>query len=212
MFICVHLWFHFSVLISDHLRNAKMFEPIFKNFIKHIVLDESEIAYVKSILQHKMIRKNDYLLRPGDVCRGVSFVAEGCLRVYYADAEGKEHILHFAFEDWWATDTASFYAQTPAALTIDALEDTKVIQIAYQDLEKLYEKIPKFERFFRILTQNAYAMQQQRIIANLSQSAQERYAQFKKTHPKLSRRIAQKHIAAFLGITPEFLSMLRKKK
>ena len=189
-----------------------MFEQILKNFAKHITLDEPEIAYVQSILRRKAIMKNEFLLRPGDICRTINFVSQGCLRVYYIDAEGKEYILHFAFEDWWAVDTVSFYSQTPAVLTIDALENTEVFQIAYQDLERLYEKIPKFERFFRILSQNAYAMQQRLIIGNLSQSAEERYRQFRRQFPKLSRRIAQKHIAAFLGITPEFLSMLRKKK
>lgn len=189
-----------------------MFEPIFKNFAKHIVLDESETAYVKTILRHRVIEKNDYLLRPGDVCRAVSFVLKGCLRIYYADAEGKDHISHFSFENWWAVDTTSFYSQTPAVLTIDALEKTEVFQISYDDLEKLYEKVPKFERFFRILTQNAYVLQQRRNISNLSQTAEQRYEQFKKTYPKFHRRIAQKQIASFLGITPEFLSMLRKKR
>jgi len=189
-----------------------MFEPIFKNFARHVVLDDPEIDYVKSILRHRVVEKNEYLLRPGDVCGTMNFVLKGCLRIYYADPEGKEHISHFAFEDWWAVDTTSFYSQTPAVLTIDALEKTEVYQISYFDLEKLYEKVPKFERFFRILAQNAYVLQQRRIIANLSQTAEQRYKEFKKTYPKFHRRIAQKHIASFLGITPEFLSMLRKKK
>jgi CRP-like cAMP-binding protein len=189
-----------------------MFEPILANFAKHIALDETETEHVLSILKHRVIKKRDFLLRAGDVCRAVSFVAQGCLRVYHLDAQGDEHISHFAFEDWWAADTASFYSQTPAFYSIDALEDTEVFEIGYQDLESLYEKVPKFERFFRILTQNGYIIQQRRITSRLSQSAEERYEKFKQLHPKLSRRIAQKHIASFLGITPEFLSMLRKKK
>lgn len=189
-----------------------MFELILANFAKHIVLDRAETEYVLSLLKHRKIKKNDALLRAGDVCRSISFVAQGCLRIYHLDAEGGEHISHFAFEDWWAADTASFYLQTPAFYSIDALEDTEVFQIGYQDLEDLYERVPKFERFFRILVQNGYVIQQRRITSSLFQSAEERYERFKKLHPKLSRRIAQKHIASFLGITPEFLSMLRKRK
>src|SRR6185369_14382932 len=110
-----------------------MFEPIFKNFARHVVLDDPEIDYVKSILRHRVVEKNEYLLRPGDVCGTMNFVLKGCLRIYYADPEGKEHISHFAFEDWWAVDTTSFYSQTPAVLTIDALEKTEVYQISYFD-------------------------------------------------------------------------------
>ena len=189
-----------------------MFEPILANFAKHIVLDQAETASVLSILKHRKIKKKDFLLRAGDVCRSISFVAKGILRVYHLDAQGDEHISHFAFEDWWATDTASFYSQSPAFYSIDALEETEVFEIGYRDLENLYEKVPKFERFFRILAQNGYVIQQRRITSSLYESAEERYEKFKKLHPKLSRRIAQKHIASFLGITPEFLSMLRKKK
>lgn len=189
-----------------------MFEPILANFAKHIALDQAETEHVLSILKHRKIKKKEFLLRAGDVCPSLSFVAKGILRVYHLDAQGGEHVSHFAFEDWWAADTASFYSQTPAFYSIDALEDTEVFQIGYRDLESLYEKMPKFERFFRILTQNGYIILQRRITSSLSQSAEERYEKFKKLHPKLSRRIAQKHIASFLGITPEFLSMLRKKK
>ncbi len=189
-----------------------MFEPILANFAKHIALDQAETRYVVSILKHRKIKKKTVLLRAGDVCRSLSYVVKGCLRIYHLDAEGDEHISQFAFEDWWAIDTASFYSQTPAFYSIDALEDTEVFEIGYQDLENLFKKVPKFERFFRILTQNGYIIQQRRINSSLSESAEERYEKFKKIHPKLSRRIAQKHIASFLGITPEFLSMLRKKK
>ena len=185
---------------------------ILANFAKHIALDESETEYVLSILRHRTIKKKDALLHAGDVCRSISFVARGCLRVYHLDAQGDEHVSHFAFEDWWAADTASFYSQTPAFYSIDALEDTEVFQIGYQNLENLYEKVPKFERFFRVLTQNGYIIQQRRITSSLSQSAEERYEKFKKLYPKLSRRIAQKHIASFLGITPEFLSQMRRRK
>lgn len=189
-----------------------MFDLILANFAKHIALDSAETDFVLSLLKSKTIKKKSVLLFAGDVCAAISFITKGCLRTYYTDADGKEHILSFAPEDWWAADTLSFYAQTPAFYTIDALEDTEVLQLGYKDLENLYERVPKFERFFRVLTQNGFVLYQRRIISNLSESAEKRYARFRKTYPSLHRRIAQKHIASFLGITPEFLSQLRRKK
>lgn len=191
---------------------SKTFDRILANFAKHIALNPAETDFALSLLRRKTIKKKAVLLFAGDVCAAMSFVTTGCLRIYHADTAGKEHILLFAPEDWWAVDTLSFYAKTPAFYTIDALEDAEVLQLGYDDLENLYERVPKFERFFRILSQNGFILYQRRIVSNLSESAEERYARFKKLYPNLSRRIAQKHIASYLGITPEFLSQLRRKK
>lgn len=118
----------------------------------------------------------------------------------------------FGIEDWWVGDLYSFLTQTPATYFIEALENTTVLQIAKADLEKLYERVPKFERFFRIILQNAFIAQQQRINQTLSLKAEEKYDHFLKKYPQLEQRLSQKHIASYLGITPEFLSMLRRKK
>jgi len=117
----------------------------------------------------------------------------------------------FAVEDWWTGDLYSFLTQTPATFNIDALEDTEVLQISKPNLEKLYESVPKFERFFRFQFQNAFVAQQQRIMQSLSFTAEERYLHFINKYPQLEQRIPQKQVAAYLGITPEFLSMLRRK-
>lgn len=188
-----------------------MHDLILANFAKHIALNAAETDFVLSLLKRRTLRKKDVLLFAGDVCAAMSFVSSGCLRIFHQDANGKEHILLFAPEDWWAVDTLSFYQQTPAFYTIDALEDTEVLQLGFDDLENLYARVPKFERFFRILSQNGFILYQRRIVSNLSEPAEARYARFKKLYPNLSRRIAQKHIASYLGITPEFLSQLRQK-
>ncbi|TDQ08898.1 CRP-like cAMP-binding protein [Pedobacter metabolipauper] len=177
----------------------------------HIVLDPEEIAYVKSKLQSKTVKKKSLLSEAGDICRNIYFVNKGCLRVFNTDKDGEEHNILFCPENWWAADLASFSGQTPAFYSIDTLEDTEVLYFSYSALEQLYIKIPKFERFFRILTQNGFSLYQRRMTANLSRSAEERYERFQKQYPKLEQRIAQKHIASFLGITPVFLSMIRKK-
>jgi CRP-like cAMP-binding protein len=133
------------------------------------------------------------------------------LRTYTIDENGFEHILMFAIEDWWTGDLYSFPTRKPSNHFIDALEDTEILQISKPNLDKLFEQVPKFERFYRILFQNALIAQHERINQNLSFTAEQRYLHFIKKYPEVEQRISQKHVATFLGITPEFLSMLRKK-
>jgi len=189
-----------------------MFESILANFAMHIALNSAEAEIICTKLQQKTVKKNAVLLSAGEVCRNIYFVHTGCLRIFNRDKEGGEHNILFCPENWWAVDIASFSGQAPSFYAISALEETEVFYLRYADLEELYIEIPKLERFFRILTQNGFNLFQRRINANLSRSAEERYALFRKLYPKLEQRIAQKHIAAYLGITPVFLSIIRKKK
>jgi CRP-like cAMP-binding protein len=184
---------------------------ILPNVSKHITLDEEEKEFFISLLQERKIKRKEYLLKPGEICRLENFVTQGCLRIYTIDDKGVEHIGMFAIEDWWVSDMYSFLTQTPATYFIDAIEDTTVLQISKENLDKLYERVPKFDRFFRILLQNAFIASQRRINQNLSFTAEERYLNFIKTYPQLEKRLSLKQISAFLGITPEFLSMLRRK-
>lgn len=187
------------------------YELIIKNISKYITLTEKETQIFTSLLKYKAIKRKEFLLREDEVCRYETFVTKGCLRTYYVDQNGMEHVLGFSIEDWWAEDLYSFLTNKPARLCIDALEDTEVLQIEKTNLEKLYEEVPKFERFFRLSFQNAYIAQQERITFNLSSTAEERYHSFKNKYPYCGQRFPQKQIASYLGITPEFLSTLRKK-
>ncbi|MDN3582161.1 Crp/Fnr family transcriptional regulator [Mucilaginibacter flavus] len=189
-----------------------MFDVILANFAMHISLNAAETAHVKSLLQHKAVKKNTVLLHSGDICRNIYFVNKGCLRIFNTDSNGEEHNISFCPENWWAVDISSFSGQSPAFYAIGTLEDTDVFYLSYSMLEQLYVDVPKFERFFRILTQNGFNLYQRRITSNLSKTAEERYLQFQKQYPKLEQRIAQKQIASYLGITPVFLSMIRGKK
>lgn len=186
-------------------------DAIIKSINQYIQLNDVETNYFLSLLYPKTIKRKEYLLRPNDVCKYESFITKGCLRSYTIDDTGIEHIVMFAVENWWTGDLYSFLTQTPCSFIIDALEDTEVLQISKDNLEKLYEKVPKFERFFRIILQNAFVAQQQRINQNLSFTAAERYLYFIKKYPQLEQRIPQKQVASYLGITPEFLSMIRRK-
>lgn len=187
------------------------FDLILSNIARHIRLDKTEEDYFVSLLQHKTIKRKDFLLKQGDICRTENFIIKGCLRTYSVDDNGFEHIIMFGIEDWWAGDLYSFLTATPARYSIDALEDSEVLQISKTNLDNLYTKIPKFERFFRLIIQNAFIAQQNRINQNLSFTAEQRYIDFITRYPQLEQRIPQKQVAAYLGITPVFLSMLRKK-
>ena len=184
---------------------------ILQNISRHIELDRTETDFFISLLQTKKLKRKELLLKQGDICKTENFIVKGCLRTYTIDNNGFEHIVLFGIEDWWVGDLYSFLTQSPATYFIDALEDTVVIQITKANLDKLYERVPKFERFFRLILQNAFIAQQQRINQNLSFTAEQRYLDFINKYPQLEQRLTQKQISAYLGITPVFLSMLRKK-
>lgn len=184
---------------------------ILNNISNHIQLDDREKELFISLLRFSKLGKKEFLLHQGDISYFETFVVEGCLRSYYIDSGGFEHIVMFAPEDWWINDLYSYLTQKPAEYNIDALEETEILQIGKSDLDLLYQKIPKFERFFRIKFQNAFVAHQKRITESQINTAEIRYQDFIRKYPTLEQRIPQKQIASFLGITPEFLSMIRKK-
>ena len=188
-----------------------MYDLILQNIARYIQLTPEETDFFISVLQIKKLRKKQYLVQEGDVCRYESFVNKGCLRTYHVDEKGQEHIAQFAIEGWWISDMYSFLTSTPARLNVDAMEDAELLCIDKPSLEELYLRVPKFERFFRIILQNAFIAHQQRIIANMSKSAEERYLEFLERYPELEQRVPQHQIASYLGITPESLSRIRKQ-
>ncbi len=161
--------------------------------------------------QLRKLRRRQYLLQEGDWCRHYHFVLDGCLRMYFVDEKGNEHILQFATANWWIADIGSFHSEKPSRLNIDALEASEVLRIQKKDLLHLYEKYPKFDRYFRVLTENAFVKMQDRVLQNISSSAEERYRSFLENYPNLSNRISQVQIASYIGVTPEFLSKIRKQ-
>lgn len=189
-----------------------MHDLILNNIEKHISPNQEELAYFVSLLHFKKVSKKECLLDEGQICRCINFVNSGVLRAYYLDKAGKESTIMFAVSDWWITDMFCFINQQPAMLNIEAIEDSTVFQLHKDDLEMLYVKVPKFERFFRIIMQNAYIREQLRVIQNLSLTATERYNNFLVKYPQVASQVTQKQIASYLGITPEFLSTIRSKK
>ena len=188
-----------------------MHQLILNNFALHIALAPEEQEQALGFFLQKEVKKRTWLLHAGETNRYIYFVKRGCLRMFYTDQSGEDHIIGFYPENWWACDIVSFFNAKPSANAIQALEDSEVYYISLPQLENLFQTIPKFERFFRILNQNGFELDQRRITSQLYKTAEERYLEFRKRHPGLEQRIAQKHIASYLGITPAFLSMMRKE-
>lgn len=189
-----------------------MHDLILKNVAKHISLNQEEINYFTSLLPCKEIPKKTILLAEGQACKYLNFVDSGALRSYCLDKEGKESTIMFAVADWWVTDMYCYLNEKPAMMYIETIEDSCIFQLSRENFDKLFTIIPKFERFFRILMQNAYTREQLRIIENLTLTAEERYDRFINKYPQVVKQVTQKQIASYLGITPEFLSAIRKKK
>ena len=190
-----------------------MFEVLFNHFDAKIKLTEQEKELCRSIFIPKKLRKKQYLLQQGDVAKYVAFVEKGLLRSYKVDDKGFEHITQFAFEGWWITDQLSFLTGQSSVFDIDALEDSELLLLTKQAQDQLLEKVPKFERYFRLLLQNNLIATQKRLVSNMSQTAEERYDELVAACPTtLPQRIPQHMLASFLGIKPETLSRIRKKK
>lgn len=196
--------------MKENLLQASV-EPLIDYFNQLIPLNSEEKKLVTEFFKSRLYRKRQYVLQEGDVCNQFNFIVRGCLRMYKIDEKGNTHIIQFAPENWWMIDIGSFHKRTPSELSIDAIEDTMVLQISHEDLIKLYISAPKFDRIFRVLIENSFVTLQNRLLQNISSTAEERYLSFMDTYSHLSNRLPQTQIASFLGITPEFLSRLRNR-
>jgi CRP-like cAMP-binding protein len=184
--------------------------PIVKHFSNYLSLNDSEISELESRLTEKRVKRRQFILQEGDVCKQYTFVVNGCFKMYKVDNKGQEHNLQFSIENGWIGDIGSFHSEKPSELYIEALEQSTILQITKPDLILLYTNFPKFDRIFRVLIENAFVSLQKRVLQNISSTAEERYLDFLKNYPNLFNRISNVQIASFIGVTPEFLSKIRK--
>ena len=187
------------------------FEPIIKYFSDILPLDNEETDALKKAFKERKIKRRQFILQEGDMCKLNTFIVEGCFRMYFVDDKGKEHNIQFAIENWWIGDIGSFHSEEPSKLYIEAIEHSIVLQIKKQDQLDLFVNYPKFNQIFRVFTENALVAYQRRVLQNISSTAEERYIDFVKRYPFFFNRISNVQIASFLGVTPEFLSTIRKK-
>ena len=188
-----------------------MFEQIDKNINRSTTFLQEELAIFHELLEYKKVKKKTHLLRAGEICNFEAYVIKGCLRTYYIDENGSEVILQFGIEDWWVSDLASFYDQKSSQLFIEALEDCEIFIFTPQSKEELLFKVPKFERVFRLMIQRNLSATQNRLVRSIAQDAEQKYLTFIEKYPTIPQRVPQLYIASYLGISPEFLSKLRKK-
>lgn len=195
-----------------HLRRIYSFlmKALLEHLHKFVPFSEEEWALIVGKIKKRAIKRRQKILQEGDVCKHYSFVLEGCFRMYGIDDKGYEHNIQFAAESDWIADIGSFYAKKPSKLYIEAIESSTILQIEQQDLYALYIKIPKLSIAFKVIIENKYVELQNRVLQNFSSTAQQRYLSFLEQYPHLSNRLPNTQIASYMGITPEFLSKIRK--
>ncbi|WP_025763711.1 Crp/Fnr family transcriptional regulator [Dyadobacter tibetensis] len=190
-----------------------MNEKLLGNISKYISLSLEEINLLEAFWSERTLDKGDYLLRNGSICRTDNYIVSGALKAFYINSDnGKEEILYFSIDDWWATDLHSFQKQTPSIYNIQALEETHLLQISRSDFEVMLAQIPKLERYFRLILEGYLGTLQRRIIQHQVFNAEQRYSDFIEKYPEISDKVPQYLIASYLGISPEFLSRIRKKQ
>lgn len=188
------------------------FLPIINNVSRHITLTDDEKLYYTSLLKIKKVKKKQYIVQPDFVCNHRTYIAKGAMRSYLLDDSGQEHTVAIAIDDWWIADFASYVYREPATLFVEALEDTTLIQISYDDEQELMANLPKFAKFYLNLVQFGFANLQRRILSDISLNAAERYENFLLKYPAMAARIPQYALASYLGISHELLSKIRNKR
>lgn len=185
-------------------------EKLILHFNNYFSLNPKEKEEAKKLFIERQVKRRQFILQQNDICRHYNFVVSGCFKMYGIDEKGGEHNIQFAAENDWITDFASFYSEKPSQLNIEAIEHSIILQIKKQDLLYLYINYHRFDRNFRIIIERKYIELQNRVLQNISSTAEDRYKFFLEQYPHLTNRLPNTQIASYLGITPEFLSKIRK--
>lgn len=188
-----------------------MAQLLLDNFRRHIELSSEEADTILKKFKKESYKSKTVLIRPGMDANFTYFVLKGVLRSYTIDANGTEHILNIATPNWWMADMYSYLGGKPAIMYVDVVDDCELLSITREEVEALYEEIPRLERFFRILTENNLISNQQRVLDKMSLTAEERYEKFIKKHPEVTQCLPQKYIASYIGVTPEFFSKMKSR-
>jgi len=177
-----------------------------------VPLSDEEAGEFASAFREVKVKKRQFIVQPNFIVKNRNWVLEGAFRAYVVDDEGKDSTIAFAIEDWWITDYNSYILQKPATMFVVALEDSRILELSYENEATLKKSSHRFETFFRVRAERTAAFMQQRIISNLTQTAEERYDQFIAQYPHIVQRVPQYALASYLGMTTEFLSRIRNRK
>jgi len=186
------------------------------NLIAHInkftPLTDEEAAAISASIKNISIKKKQFLLQPGETCRANYFVSKGVMRLYFINKNGQEQITMFGIENWWITDYSSLETGSPSNYYLQAIEDSEITSLNKKAMDELLIKVPKMERYFRLILQRAFTATMRRLEYFRDQSDEERYRHFVSLFPGFVQRIPQYMLASYLGFTPQFLSKIRAKK
>lgn len=188
-----------------------MLDVLLSHIQNKVAVTDEDKEQIYSFFTSRKLRKKQYLLQEGDICKCLSFVSKGLLKSYFLDEKGNERINMFAFEGWWISDFNSFIHQEKAVLNIDAIEETEVLMITLADYEKMLLEIPVMDRYFRILYQNSLVTKDYRLIVSNGYTAEEKYMELAQKNPEMIKRVPHNLIASYLGLAPETVSRIRKK-
>ncbi|SMO58104.1 Crp/Fnr family transcriptional regulator [Gracilimonas mengyeensis] len=186
-----------------------MYEQLKKSLQEHVTLSDKEWELCKHSFRPKRMLKRQFLLQEGDVCRELAFVEKGALYSYSLDMSGNKRVIRFAFEGWWMANLQSFFTGKPTRLNIEVLEDSELLILDRKNHEMLLEQVPPYERYHRIIVQNAYVALQRRVENALGLTAEEKYERLIAESPAFLNRVPQHLIASYIGVSPETLSRVR---
>lgn len=188
------------------------FDSLLANINRYVQFEDHEQSELKAIISLKRTKKRQFIDQPGFISNYRNYVVKGTFRSFFLDNQGKEHTIQIAIEDWFISDFYSYITQTPATLFVEALDDSIILQMPYDDIEKLCGKIHNLSEYFRISTEKAFAFSRNRALSNISMSAEERYKEYSDKYPEIIKRVPQKYIASYLGMSAEFLSKIRARR
>lgn len=188
------------------------YQPLFDNFARFVKLNSTEKSALAKIIRTTRVRKKQFIVHPGFVCQHRNYVLAGAFRAFYLDDDGREHTLQIAVEDWFISDFYSYISQSPATLFVEALENSTILQMSYDDIEALCGEFPSIGEYFRKTTERAFAFSRRRVISNISKDAETRYFEYLDKYPHIAARVPQYILASYLGMSAEFLSKIRARK
>ena len=185
-------------------------QHLLDNINRTVTLSTEAETDLAGIAQTERIKKRQFIDQPGYVSIYRNYVVSGAFRSFFLDDDGKEHTVQIAVDDWFVSDFYSYITKSPATLFVEALEDSVILRMSYERIEPLCAKHHSLSEYFRITTEKAFAYARNRALSNISKTAEERYKEFLSMYPSIVRRVPQRIIASYLGMTPEFLSKIRK--
>lgn len=193
------------------MKESQYLDNILEHIKNEVPLADVDLEKIQSGLELIELKKKEYLIEPGMISNHMNFISKGCLRSFYMDEDAHEHTLQLGIEQWWINDLYSYLTLKPSVMYVQALEPTVIVRLPRKHLDHLYEEVHEISNFFRLKFQSAYINIQERMIKKMSEDAFERYSRFRKNYRDIEQRVPQYIIASYLGVTPEFLSTLRKQ-